>query len=376
MQPHPTLVRLARTLHARMGAGSRAETTIGEVAAADYLSEARHADEQRRIFSRLPQVVAVAGEVAAAGACVVAEVAGASLLLIRGRDGVLRGFRNACRHRATRLVTAPCTAKAIVCPYHGWTYDLAGELIHVPHAEAFGDRCDARGGLIPVPVAARHGLVWAGIEPFDLAALLAPIDDELAALAADRWHLYGRSSREVRGNWKLIIDAFLDGYHIRQLHRGSIYPFFADAWVEAEQAAPHIRAVVARRGLATCSQAALDTATLREVTTPSYLLFPNVIIIVHPDYLSVLACTPLAVDRTRFVHWMLIPQAPRSDAESAHWARSFALIDEGVFLAEDLRIVEAMQRGLASSGDEQVLFGWHEHASLWFHDAVAAALRG
>ena len=373
---HPALVDLARRLRARMESGPATEPTssVGEIDAGEYLSDERHAAESERVFRRLPQIVAVAGELSAPGACLVREVGGVSILVMRGADGAVRGFRNACRHRATALVDAPCTVKAIVCPYHGWTYDTTGALIHVPHPDAFDARCRERTGLIEVPLAIRHGLVFAALAPFELGDFLAPIDGELAALGIDRWPVYRRVTREVAGNWKLIIDAFLDAYHLRQLHRTTIYPFFADAWAEMESAGPHIRAVVARRGLAEANEAALAGAEFRSLVTPSYFVFPAANFILHPDYLSILTCQPLAAARTRFQHWMLIPALPDSEAAEAHWAKSFELIDSGVFAREDLRIVEAMQRGLASSGDRTVLFGRHEHASLWFHRQVSELL--
>ena len=373
---HPALVDLARRLRARMESGPATEPTssVGEIDASEYLSDERHVAEIERVFRRLPQIVAVTGELAAPGACLVREVGGVSILVMRGADGVVRGFRNACRHRATALVDAPCTLKAIVCPYHGWTYDTTGALIHVPHPDAFDARCRERTGLIEIPLAIRHGLVFAALAPFDPGDFLGPIDGELAALGIDRWHVYRHVTREVAGNWKLIIDAFLDAYHLRQLHRTTIYPFFADAWAEMESAGPHIRAVVARRGLAEADEAALAGAELRSLVTPSYFVFPAANFILHPDYLSILTCQPLAASRTRFQHWMLIPVPPDSEAAEAHWAKSFELIDSGVFAREDLRIVEAMQRGLVSSGDRTVLFGRHEHASLWFHHQVSELL--
>ncbi|HEY8141599.1 MAG TPA: aromatic ring-hydroxylating dioxygenase subunit alpha [Kofleriaceae bacterium] len=376
VEDHPALVGLARRLRARMQSGPATEegSSIGEIAAAEYLSDERHAAEQERVFRRLPQIVAVTGELPAPGACLVREVGGVEIVVMRGADSVIRGFRNACRHRATALLDGPCTVKAIVCPYHGWTYDLAGALIHVPHPEAFDARCDQRQGLIEIPLQVRHGLVFAALAPFDLADFLAPIDGELAALGADHWPVYRRTTREVRGNWKLIIDAFLDAYHLRQLHRTTIYPFFADACAEMEPAGPHIRAVVARRGLAEASESALDGEAFRSLVTPSYFVFPAANFILHPDYLSVLTCEPLTAGLTRFHHWMLVPALPDSAAAEAHWAKSFELIDGGVFAREDLRIVEAMQRGLASSGDRTVVFGRHEHGSLWFHRQVSELL--
>ncbi|HEU5055337.1 MAG TPA: aromatic ring-hydroxylating dioxygenase subunit alpha [Kofleriaceae bacterium] len=375
-QDHPALVDLARRLRARMESGRTTEegSTVGAIDTGEYLSEERHRAEQERIFRVLPQIVAVTAELAAPGACLVREVGGVSILVMRGADGAVRGFRNACRHRATALVDAPCTLKAIVCPYHGWTYDTTGALIHVPHPEAFDASCRERTGLVEVPLAVRHGLVFAGLAPFDLDDFLAPLDGELAALGVEGWTVYRHVTREVGGNWKLIIDAFLDAYHLRQLHRTTIYPFFADAWAEMELAGRHMRAVVARRGLAEAGAAALAGAAFRSLVTPSYFLFPAAHFILHPDYLSILTCQPLAASRTRFQHWMLIPAPPETEAAEAHWAKSFDLIDGGVFAREDLRIVEAMQRGLAASGDRTVVFGRHEHGSLWFHRHVSELL--
>jgi glycine betaine catabolism A len=372
---HPRLVELAGRLRERVRSGTahQDDSAVGEITAAEYLSEARFASEQEHVFRRLPQIVAVEAELPARGTCLVREVAGVSIILTRGAGGEVRGFRNACRHRATALLDAPCTLKAIVCPYHGWTYDLAGALIHVPHRDAFDARCEARQGLLEVPVAVRHGLVFAALAPFDLPDFLAPIDDELVSVGGT-WPLYRRVTREVSGNWKLIIDAFLDAYHLRQLHRTTIYSFFADACAEIEPAGRHIRAVVARRGFAEAQGTDLAGPAFRQLVTPSYFVFPATNVIIHPDYLSILTCQPLAAGRTRFDHWMLIPELPKSEAESAHWEKSFELIDGGVFAREDLRIVEAMQRGMATSGDPTVVFGRHEHASLWFHRHVSALL--
>src|SRR5262249_16210950 len=161
------------------------------------------------------------------------------------------------------------------------------------------------------------------------------LEGDLAAL--DGLFLHRRSIREVNGNWKLVIDAFLDGYHIRHLHRDTIYRFFTDARFEAERAGPRIRAVTARRAL--FEPGDLD---LRLRVTPRFLGFPRTSVILHPDYASILCLTPLAPNRTRFVHAMLVPDRDRID----HWDKSFALIDEGVFAREDLAIVEAMQRGI------------------------------
>ncbi len=372
---HPAHVELVEKLLRRRTGAAGSGVRVGEVPALEYSSQERFLAERERIFARLPVPAAHESELAETGACLAVDVAGVPLLLVRGEDGVVRAFRNACRHRSTRLVSeqTPCRKKAIVCPYHAWTYDLAGRLVHAPHHESFRGEEQKRSELVPAHVASAAGLLWASLAPFDADEHLGPIASELRS-AAQGWTLFRRSSREVRGNWKLIVDAFLDGYHIRHLHRDTVYRFFVDALYEAEPVGRHIRAATARRSLLEIQAPAVASIDVRQIVTPSYLLFPSTIVIVHPDYTSVLLTTPLSVDRSRFEHLMLIPTPPRTKAEEEHWNKSFALIDDGVFVSEDLRVVEAMQRGIESGANETLLVGELEHAVLWFHEALGRAL--
>jgi phenylpropionate dioxygenase-like ring-hydroxylating dioxygenase large terminal subunit len=370
----PAHVDLVRKLKAQIGGGPALGVDVGKVPASIYTSADRFERERSALFARLPSLVAHESELAEAGACLKVDVAGAPLLLVRGDDGKIRAFRNACRHRGTELVAEddPCKRKPFVCPYHGWTYDLRGGLIHVPHARSFRGEEASRTQLAGAYVEVRHGFVWASLAPID-PSFLAPIEDDLRFMDAPSHVLYRRSRRDVRGNWKLIVDAFVDGYHIRRLHKDSVARFFLDAVVEAEEAGPHIRAATARRALVEAT-APLESAELRLLATPSYLVFPSTILIVHPDFLSVLTSTPLSAALTRFEHRMLVPRAQHEGSREEHWEKSFALIDEGVFGREDLRIVEAVQRGIASGANDTLLFGELERAALWFHANVDRVL--
>jgi phenylpropionate dioxygenase-like ring-hydroxylating dioxygenase large terminal subunit len=372
---HPNHVRLVRKLIEELDrpviTGDR---PIGQVAASEYTSAERFDRERAQIFARMPALVGHQSELSHAGACLTAEIAGIPIVVVRGSDGETRAFKNACRHRSTRLVAecdTPCTKKALVCPYHGWTYDLTGKLVHVPHVASFHKEELARGSLVPVHAAMHGGFVWAALEPFEPAAYLGSIAEEFAALGMNVARVYRRRAREVRGNWKLVIDAFLDAYHIRHLHRDTLHRFFLDARSELELAGDHVRAISARRPLLEARTAALETADLRDLVTPSYVIFPSSVFVLSPDYASVLTMAPLAPDRTRFVHTMLIADGPLDAEREEHYAKSFTLLDDGVFGAEDLMVVEAMQRGIASGANETLLFGELEHAAVEFHRAVA-----
>ncbi len=332
------------------------------IAADRYRSQAWLAREREALFT-MPRVIAASSAIAEPNSCAPIDTAGLSLLLTRGADGRARAFHNACRHRATRLLDASCSQKALVCPYHGWTYDLAGALLHAPHADAFPGRLDDRG-LRELPVAERHGLVWLGA---DIAGYLGGLDADLAALDLDQ-HVAFRTARVTRRcNWKLVVEAFLDGYHIRILHRDSIYRFFIDAASVAEPAGRHIRAATARRALRDNA-----TSNVRELATPSFLIFPATVAIVHPDFVSLITLHPLAPDATEYEHVMLVPAARA--AETDHWARSWALIEDAVFQREDLWVCEQVQRGIASGGTDELLFGALETPIAWFHAAIDACL--
>ncbi|HEY8078730.1 MAG TPA: SRPBCC family protein, partial [Labilithrix sp.] len=232
------------------------------------------------------------------------------------------------------------------------------------------EKPDARG----MRTEERHGLVWGTHAPaIDVRAHLGEIDDEIAALGLDRCVVGERNVAEHPGNWKLPMEGFLESYHIRSLHRASVYPFFLDARAAVERAGQHVRAATARR--IAREQDVESGAPLRELATPSWTIFPCTTLIAHPDWTSLVVVEPRGADRFAWTHLQLLPEAPRTDAARAHFARSFALIQGGVFEAEDLRMAALIQAGLASGANESLLFGRLESPALWFHESIARALQ-
>jgi hypothetical protein len=98
------------------------------------------------------------------------------------------------------------------------------------------------------------------------------------------------------------------------------------------------------------------------------------VVIVHPDFVSVIVVHPLAPDLTDYRHMMLVP-ADRAH-ETSHWDRSWSLIEETVFQREDLWVCEEAQRGIAAGATDHLLFGSLEHAARWFHQSIDASLAG
>jgi phenylpropionate dioxygenase-like ring-hydroxylating dioxygenase large terminal subunit len=252
-------------------------------------------------------------------------------------------------------------------------------LLHAPHADAFAGLDPSARGLVEVPLVERHGLLWvipakgARLDEAALADHLRELDGDLAACALDEQIVIRRAASERRCNWKLVIDAFLEGYHIRRLHRDSVARFFLDAHGAVVAFGPHVRALSARRTLV--GRDADSTITrVRDLVTPSFLIFPNTVVILHPDYTSVLVMTPLAVDRVQFEHTLIVPRDRAGAALADHYAASFDLIERGVFQAEDLAACEAIQRGLEARADDALVCGGLERAVPWFHQAIDDAI--
>src|SRR5204863_7595664 len=118
------------------------------------------------------------------------------LLVVRGADGKVRAFRNACRHRGTQVASGSGCAKVFVCPYHAWTYTLEGKLRHVPHEEGFPGLDKSTHGLVPVAVEEKLGLVFISQEKKDLTV------DPLPVMIRSDQPMYAATERELEVNWK------------------------------------------------------------------------------------------------------------------------------------------------------------------------------
>ncbi len=178
--------------------------------------------EQRELFPRLWCVAGFSSDIPELGDMMPVELAGWPLVLVRGEDGEVRAFHNICRHRAMRVVPAPCRGhSALVCPWHSWTYDLRGKLVATP--KLGGERSGTAAGfdksgldLRPVAVGCWLDFVFVNIDgkapPFEehiepLADLLASHD--LSQLErGDSWAL------EYPGNWKVSVEGAVEDYHL------------------------------------------------------------------------------------------------------------------------------------------------------------------
>jgi phenylpropionate dioxygenase-like ring-hydroxylating dioxygenase large terminal subunit len=371
---HALFERLLAELDGCAPPTTEAETTSLDPAL--YGDPAHFARERERLFLRLPLCLGHIDQLAP-GSVIAREVCGVPLLIARARDGAAHVLLNVCRHRGARVLPEQetvCRRQSLACPYHNWTYRLDGGLAGIPRADAFPGIDKARLGLRALPSAVRHGLIFAVLDPeagpIDLADHLGGLDRDLDAIGMGRHRFYRQHAVRRATNWKLIVDAFLEVYHVTRLHAGTIGPFFRDSVSAGEPVGRHLRYLVARETTDEIRTLPPERWSPQRHATMVHLVFPNSVIVYHPDYISHLGLFPTAADETLFVHTMLTPEKPADEKAEAHWARSFELMDTGVFNGEDLATCEQIQRGLESGANDRLILGRLEQNLRWFHAEV------
>ncbi len=360
-------------------------TETGTVPAGHYIDPAHWQREQEAIFHQWPVIAAHSSELGV-GSALPFDALGAPIVLTRSGDGRARAFFNVCRHRGMALISAegpePAKAKpcrSLVCPYHGWAYELDGRLRHRLHAETFDGIDPATLNLVELPYDEASGLIFVKRSPgaaFSAAAFLQGLDTHLQWLGLADMKVFRKVDRVYEANWKLTVDAFLEAYHIRVLHRDTIYPFFADAHTVNMHAGPHQDSLVARRTAFEAFETPRDRYALCKLATPTQLLFPNTFLIWHPDYVSLIGMFSPAPNKVRWVHTMLIPPDRTGDDWREHWEKTFRLIEETVFQREDIATAVAIQRGLSSGANVCMHAGRLETEVLRFHRGIDAAIEG
>jgi glycine betaine catabolism A len=345
-----------------------------------YLDAGRHVREEQALFRNLPIAVAPSAMLPESGSFLPLDDHGLPFILSRDSEGRVHAFVNACRHRGSRLAgesEVQCKAR-IRCPYHFWSYDLSGQLVTVPREEVFSDLDKSSLSLVRLPVAESGGIIWVKFAPGSREELSVnpQLIGELSALGVGQMHLYARRRHEVDANWKLVMDTFLEGYHVIRLHSTTVGQLFADSRSCVHTMGLYLRQTSPRprdfkRSMVESARDSLSE--LRRAVVFVYTLFPNAVLIVSPDYVNLLKLMPQGPRRTIVENIMLTEREPSTERETKRWEKSHHLTDELSF-PEDFWSAQACQQGLETGVIDKVIIGGMEQPMKVFHDHVERCL--
>jgi len=332
----------------------------------NYRSDKRLAEE-RSLLRRMPVPFCPSAALREKGSYVAREAAGVPLLVVRGADGKVRAFRNACRHRGTQVASGSGCAKVFVCPYHAWTYTLEGKLRHVPHEEGFPGLDKSTHGLVPVDVEEKLGLIFVSQEKTKLKV------DALPIIIRPDQPMYAVAERELEVNWKVFLEGFIEGYHIRFTHPESFYPYGYDNLNVIDFYGRSSRITYPFKRIQKLASVPPAKRKVDGLLTYVYHVFPNVIITILSRHTNVVILEPLAAGRTRQITYTLANDPGEAALAEAKRDQDFV---GNTGALEDLAVVSSIQKSIGSGANDVFTFGKYESCIVHFHRALDAALAG
>ncbi|MFI5033742.1 MAG: aromatic ring-hydroxylating dioxygenase subunit alpha [Reyranellales bacterium] len=325
---------------------------------------------EQSLLRRTPTPFCPSAALPEPGSFVAREAAGVPLVVVRGTDGEVRAFRNACRHRGMQVASGTGCTRAFTCRYHGWTYNLEGKLRHIPHEAGFPGFDKDAHPLVPVTAVERMGLVFV---TQDEPALDADPLGGLDHLIATDQRLFATAERDFDVNWKIFLESFIEGYHIKSTHPESFLPYGFDNLNVIDLFGRNSRVTYPFKRIQKLAKLAPAERRIEGLLTYVYHLFPNVLVTVLSRHTNVVVLEPLGVDRTRQLTYTLT-NGGGDDPEALSEAKRDAEFVGNTGAQEDRAVVEAIQRGLSSGGNSHFTFGRYESAIVHFHRTLTSAL--
>jgi choline monooxygenase len=272
--------------------------------------------------------------------------------VVRGKDGQLRAFFNVCKHRAGPVAVGCGNVPALQCPYHGWTYGLDGALKKAREFEGVEDWDAGSVRLDQVRVEELGPLVLVNLDldAPSLTEVLAEIPREVADAGFSLADMVSieRRDYEVKANWKVYVDNYLEGYHIPIAHPG-LYRTIDYKNYRVETRRSHSRQHAPfRRGDEARQLEGRDRRYLRsegEEQALYYWLFPNIMLNLYPDNLQLNVVLPIDHERTLTIfEWFALPDLSSERRDAVSQAISFS----DVIQQEDIEVCEWVQQRLSS----------------------------
>ena len=350
---------------------------LPSIAAARYTDPGFLALEDELLWKRSWLYAGHTDQLPAPGDWFLTRSTGSPIIVLRDLGGSVRAFYNTCRHRGAPLVKGDSgNGRGFVCGYHGWSYTLEGKLVAVRDKRDFVGLDFACKSLIPVACEMVGGWIFINEDPEagELRSSLGPLGRELDQFQPDNLTLVDSRGYDVECNVKVLLDAFLEVYHLKSIHQNTVDRFLdhrgttITLWPggHSRMTTPNRRPDWVDPG--TLGMPEISTVTeIPRTSNVSYYIFPNIVMPPAATGMPMLIFWP-KTDRTMRIecHWFSPPFGP--EGRSPLWDKRIVNFER--ILYEDLQFAPQIQESLESPGFKGMTLCYQERRIYHYHEEI------
>jgi phenylpropionate dioxygenase-like ring-hydroxylating dioxygenase large terminal subunit len=344
-----------------------------------YTSLEQASLERQKFFREMPQFFTMSCQLPNPGDYFSDDLGGVPILAVRGKDGVARAFLNVCRHRGAKVASGTGKGqRAFVCPYHGWTYNTEGGLVALTPPGGFDGLTCAERSLTPLPLAEAHGMIWVRPSPgadFDMDEMLGGLAPELANYDMGSFVPYKSGIISKPMNWKLVIDTFLETWHVATLHKATVAPIFQPNVNAYDAFGRNGRLIIPRRSFKDMKGMSDEEFDVPRHSAIVYTLFPNTLMVWQGKHLETWRSFPAGDGANQCVTeaTLYLPKQPETEKEIAYGERNMKLLLDTVE-QEDFPVATDIHMGAHTPAQAYTTFGRNEPGLQHYHRSVREAL--
>ena len=351
---------------------------LPEIPGGRYTSQAFFDLEMAHIWRKSWLLACRADEIPHAGQHKLFSRFGVGIIIVRGKDDVIRAFHNTCRHRGAPIIQGDGKRNLFTCGYHSWSYDLVGNLVAVPESQDFAglDKCSR--GLIPVRCEQWDGWVFVNLDDNAKPLLeeFAPLLPDLETLDMGSLKLKGRLSYTINCNWKAALDAFLEAYHVSSIHKDSVAQLLdAKATDIGLFTGGHTRMSMAKRfnregGTWGTDGANYDIASVPRVfreNNMAYGMFPNFVAPFDSAGFPFISFWPIDKGTSQLDLMIVGTGDEAENTENSEYWETFAT-NYDMIMKEDMQFLAGIQASLDSGAFTGMMLSYQERRIYWMHE--------
>ena len=348
--------------------------SIYKNAVIEYIDASIANTEKKIIFEESPICLGTAALVPNQGDWFTVDIGDKSILIVRNNKTEISAYLNICSHRGAKLVEGSGTkAYAFKCPYHSWVYNLDGELKARPRENAFDEINKDQCSLQKFELDNHQGFLWlimGNKAKNKHASNKADLNELLIDYDFNKYQHFKSIKIYPKLNWKLAVDTFLELYHIDELHTKSLAPIIKNDLQLFDTYGKNIRVIGARHSAVKLNRVLKDQREFDIHTIQLRILFPNTILVCHPDHVEVWQILPKnEVNECEVSFSLYTKEAFSSKSAIRHWDNNFNLALNAV-VKEDFPLGENVQKGFYAAPKRKIIFGKNEPALQHFHKQI------